>query len=509
MHSAAAQGLQVCNNYYSYKPRIKVHAALVMAEESWLRRIPTIGLLSFFVLAAALSLAALAQHSPSSTPRESIAPPTASPAIPARVAILYTSGEKAAVQLPGATRLPVSTILASPSRLRGYSIAVITKGAAKLLSKHPDIIATMLREGVALLVQGPKPLHTLLAGMRPGPQLPLTLLPLTADNKPGLPVEAAAAAIIPVKTYRGGKIAPYYIVFHKATLAKAVTEVSSIIRQVKNGRLLPDSATRNDLEGAHDWYYVGQYWDHEYISAYGVAVGSVQYSIEFDYTPNYTSVRAPANGLWRIIIRDDECTSPGCLPDPDRVVDSFIPHYFPILGYCDPEANRLAVNVSYYIDQAIIDYWPDMDTVGPVSESLTPAIPPRQVSYTVTIPDSIVVKFGEKTDYSSYFKGLRINTVYWKWAYQSLFGESTHGSIDAVAYATAPLTAVGTRWPLAPPGLFVGIQLHSVAKASIEVPSSGGYLIVPGVVAKRDDMYRFYVTTTSVTLQGHSAASSP
>jgi hypothetical protein len=83
--------------------------------------------------------------------------------------------------------------------------------------------------------------------------------------------------------------------------------------------------------------------------------------------------------------------------------------------------------------------------------------------------------------------------------YKSLIGEGRYGVVDNAVYATAPVVATDTRWPLAPPGLFITVEFRSVAQAAIIEPGSN--LVVPGVEATRVDSYSFYVSPISATLR--------
>ncbi len=472
-----------------------------------MRRAGTIFSLFFFAAILASALIVFASHTKVSN-TAAITPPQKTRLNIPRLAVIYASPSEAKT-LPriNAYKIRANEVATAPWKLKGYRIAVVTKGAAQLLSKHPNVIAALLREGVALLVEGPKPLQTLLAGMKPSPNIPLTLLPLTSNNKPGLPVEASAAALIPAAIYPSGKIAPRYIVFHNTTIMQALNKLIDEMKAKKNNRAALIAPASYPYDGARRWYYVGDFEDNVYVYTHGIAVAYSKRWVEIDYTPDYNGVNdPPGQGLWRVIAHHEEHTSDNWLPDPSRVIESHIPTYNPILGWRD-DPNILAINVSYYIDQNINAEWPDMGFTGPVSESLTPAISSSKAisfSYTLTIPDSIVEQPGGQTEYSSYFNRIRLYSVYWLWGYQSIIGHSTDGSMDAVAYPTAPLVATDTRWPLARPGLYVGVRYRDVAIASILVPGPGGDMTIPGVVATRDDTYRFYVTTTSMEYQGHT-----
>ncbi|GEM_PF-3744987 len=477
-----------------------------MAEASWPRRLPVIGSTLFFLALAVLALTAFALHTADKASQQAPpATPIPQPATPgARVALIYLDQQDLRqAQLPDAENIPVTKALLSPTLLHGYNIVAVTNKAAQKLAQHPHLVTALLRSGASILVQGPRPIATLLANIKPGPNTPLLLIPLASDNKPGLPEEATAAAIAAGTVYPNGKIAPRYTVFHKTAFRDALQQLLLKPSLTSTSRIGEKSATTILYDLDRRWYYVGELAEDTYLEAGNIVVGVTERYMVFHWTPDYNDVQVPANCLWRVIAQDKECTDLSCIPFSSRpyVLDSVIPRYRSLLGWT-MTPNLIAVNDSYYIDQDIVYAWPDMSLVGPASETVSGVIAYKggSASYTVSIPNDIVTKIGIDSAYSNYFGRVRDTADYWLWGFQSLLSEARSGSAGAIAYVSAPCTAVDTRWPLAPPGLFVGVRFRDVAKASIIDPASG--LVVPGLEAVKDTTYRFYVSTIDVTLLG-------
>jgi len=472
-----------------------------MAEASWLRLKAIIASTLFFTAIIVLALTAFALNTSDQNTQGAAALPTPPQPTAPRAALLYFNQQDLQeAALPGTEKLPLTQVLLSPSLLRGYDILVVTNKAAQRLAQHPQLVMNILRSGTTILVQGPRPIASLLANIKPGPGAPLLLIPLADSSRPGLPKEAAAAAIAAGTVYPDGRIAPHYTVFRNMTLGDALQRLLKQ-RPMTAPRMNSIAITTILYDLDRRWYYVGELAEDAYLKVGNIVVGITERNVIFHWTPDYNDIQVPANCLWRVIVRDKECTDISCIPSSSRpyVVDSIIPRYRPLLGWT-MIPNMMAVNVSYYIDQDIVYAWPDMSLVGPASETVSGAITYKggAISYTVTIPNDIVVKIGIDSAYSSYFGRVRDLADYWLWGFQSLLGEARSGSAGAIAYVSAPCTAVDTRWPLAPPGLFVGVRFRDAAKASIVDPANG--LVIPGLEVVEDTMYRFYVSTVDATL---------
>jgi len=494
-------------------------AELFVGEASWVRRVSIVRGGVFFALIAAVAATALLAYALNQPPHSAAGAARPQPPPTALIAVIAASrGAAAAAARSTPSGIEAIATLGAgeiPKELHWLRIAdlvVLTPGAVSRLATAPRLLRMLLGLGKPLLLLGRSPVEKLIPDLRASP---FALTPIhggrgriaTGFGDP----EVDAVMIIPVSRDARGKYAARYVVYRRGAYP---TNTSIIEAAVRDYRGLPQvggpgapqllaTGSQVDIGFLYKWYYLGEFDTHDYIevptSSGNIDIAEIAQRIALYYTPIFNDVQHPDMGLWMAVAWGQECTEPACLREPGYVVDSFMPTYHPIEGW-NMEPNLISINVREYPDQRIIYEYPDIDTTGPKTLTLTAFLgaggstPEEATTFSFTIDYGSVCVYYMKGEDSTIFGGSRAYEVGWFWGVQTS-GFGRKGSMAGAAHIEAPVEVTGntTRGPLAPPGAFGEVYMVYGAEASIIDP--GSQLVIPGVQLHQHYTYRFYAST--------------